>query len=185
MELSDQPHVHCVGYSKESAGKTLTQHLLEKGYKRLAFVASQLDSRTLARGRGYRDALLEAGLYDPKRELMVPDPSSIALGGRLLQRLLQQAPDTDAVFFCNDDLAQGALFECARQEIPVPSRLAVAGFNDLSASASTVPSLTTIATPRFDIGVQGASMLLALIEHQKVSRSSVDLGFKLTPRESA
>ncbi|HTN41291.1 MAG TPA: substrate-binding domain-containing protein, partial [Asticcacaulis sp.] len=148
-------------------------------------VASQLDSRTLARGRGYRDTLVEAGLYDPKRELMVPDPSSIALGGQLLERLLLQAPDTDAVFFCNDDLAQGGLFECARRHIAVPSQLAVAGFNDLSASASTVPSLTTIGTPRFDIGVQGATMLLALIEHQKVSRASVDLGFELKPRESA
>lgn len=116
---------------------------------------------------------------------MVPDPSSIALGGRLLQRLLKQAPDTDAVFFCNDDLAQGGLFECARQQIAVPSQLAVVGFNDLSASASTVPSLTTIATPRFDIGVQGANMLLSLIEHQTVSRSCIDLGFELKPRESA
>lgn len=185
MELSDQPHVHCVGFSQEAAGKTMTQHLLAKGYKRIAFVASQLDSRTLARGRGYRDALVEAGLYDQKRELMVPDPSSIALGGRLLQRLLQQAPDTDAAFFCNDDLAQGALFECARQQISVPAQLAIAGFNDLSASASTVPSLTTIATPRFDIGVQGANMLLSLIEHQKVNRSTIDLGFELKPRESA
>jgi len=185
MELSDQPNVHCVGFSQEAAGKTMTEHLLRQGYRRIAFVASQLDSRTLARGRGYRDALVEAGLYDPKRELMVPDPSSIALGGRLLERLLQQAPDTDAVFFCNDDLAQGGLFECARKQIAVPSQLAVAGFNDLSPSASTVPSLTTIATPRFDIGVQGASMLLALIEHQGVARSSIDLGFELRPRESA
>ncbi|ESQ81459.1 LacI family DNA-binding transcriptional regulator [Asticcacaulis benevestitus] len=184
MELSDQPNIHCVGFSQEAAGKAMTEHLLAKGYKRIAFIASQLDSRTLARGRGYRDTLVEAGLYDPKREVMVPDPSSIALGGRLLERLLQQAPDTDAVFFCNDDLAQGGLFECARRKIAVPSQLAVAGFNDLSASASTVPSLTTVATPRFDIGTQGANMLLALIEHQKVSHSSIDLGFDLKRRES-
>ncbi len=185
MELSNQSDVYCVGFSQEAAAEAMTEHLLRKGYRRIAFVASQLDSRTVARGRGCRDTLIKAGLYDPKRELMVPDPSSIPLGGRLLERLLQQAPDTDAVFFCNDDLAQGGLFECLRRGISVPSQLAVAGFNDLSASAYTVPSLTTVATPRFEIGAQGANMLVGLIEGQTVARSSIDLGFELKPRESA
>ena len=185
MELSDQPGIYCVGFSQEAAAEAMTRHLLQQGHTRIAFIASQLDSRTLARGRGYRDTMIKAGLYDPKREVMVPDPSSIPLGGRLLERLLQQAPDTDAVFFCNDDLAQGGLFECLRRGISVPSQLAVAGFNDLQASACTVPSLTSVATPRFEIGVQGANMLLALIEGQKVTRSSIDLGFELKPRESA
>ena len=185
MELSNQSDVYCVGFSQEAAAEAMTEHLLRKGYRRIAFVASQLDSRTVARGRGCRDTLIRAGLYDPRRELMVPDPSSIPLGGRLLDRLLQQAPDTDAVFFCNDDLAQGGLFECLRRGISVPSQLAVAGFNDLAASAFTVPSLTTVATPRFEIGAQGANMLLGLIEGQTVARSSIDLGFELRPRESA
>jgi LacI family gluconate utilization system Gnt-I transcriptional repressor len=40
----------------------------------------------------------------------------------------------DAVFFCNDDLAQGALLAAARLGVPVPQRVAVAGFNDLTAT---------------------------------------------------
>ena len=185
MELSDQPGIYSVGFSQEAAAEAMTEHLLKLGRKRIAFVASQLDSRTLARGRGYRDTLMRAGLYDSRRELMVPDPSSIDLGGRLLERLLQQAPDVDAVFFCNDDLAQGGLFECLRRGISVPTQLAVAGFNDLPASACTVPSLTTIATPRFEIGFQGAHMLMTLIDGDKITKSSVDLGFALKVRQSA
>jgi len=184
MELSEKPGIHSVGFSQEAAAEAMTEHLLARGRRKIAFVASQLDPRTLARHRGYRERLKQAGVYDPKRELLVPDKSSIALGGELLGRLLEQAPDTDAVFFCNDDLAQGGLFECLRRGIAVPRALAVAGFNDLPASACAVPSLTSIATPRFEIGMQSAAMLLELIEGRRVSSRNVDLGFELKARQS-
>ncbi|WP_245531304.1 LacI family DNA-binding transcriptional regulator [Asticcacaulis biprosthecium] len=185
MELSDREGTYSVGFSQEAAAQAMTEHLLAKGHRRIAFVASQLDPRTLARNRGYRDTIIKAGLYESHREVLVPDQSSVALGAALLRRLLEQAPDTDAVFFCNDDLAQGALFECLRRGIQVPNQLAVAGFNDLPMSECSVPSLTTIATPRYDIGVQSAHMLLALIEGQTVPRKTIDLGFQLRARESA
>ena len=184
MELSEKKGIHSVGFSQEAAGEAMTDHLLTRGRTKIAFVASQLDSRTLARHAGYRECLKRARLYDPKRELLVPDKSSIALGGELLGRLLEQAPDVDAVFFCNDDLAQGGLFECLRRNISVPQTLAVAGFNDLPASACAVPSLTTIATPRFEIGVRSAEMLLEMMEGRSVSPSKIDLGFELKARQS-
>ncbi len=184
MELSDRDGVYSVGFSHVAAAMAITEHLIHRGYKRIAFVAAQLDARTLARHRGYRDRLLTEGLYDSQRELLVPDSSSVALGGVLLERILQQSPDTDAVFFCNDDLAQGALFECLRRDIKVPEQLAVAGFNNLETSACTVPSLTTVATPRYEIGMQAANMLISLIEGRAPPRSSVDLGFELKARQS-
>jgi LacI family transcriptional regulator, gluconate utilization system Gnt-I transcriptional repressor len=184
MELSEKSGIHSVGFSQEAAAEAMIDHLLAQGRRKIAYVAAQLDPRALARHRGYRERLKRAGLHDPQRELLVPDKSSIALGGKLLARLLEQSPDTDAVFFCNDDLAQGALFECLRRKIAVPKTLAVAGFNDLPASACAVPSLTTIATPRFEVGVQSAAMLLDLIEGRSVARRKIDLGFELRPRQS-
>jgi LacI family transcriptional regulator, gluconate utilization system Gnt-I transcriptional repressor len=185
MELADWEGAYSVGFSQEAAGRAMTEHLISQGRQRIAFVASQLDSRTLARARGYRDALVRAGLYESQREVLVPDPSSVALGGILLDRLLRQAPDVDAVFFCNDDLAQGGLFECARRGIAVPTRLAIGGFNDLPACASTVPALTSVATPRFEVGRQSASMLLDLIDGRVVAKPRIDLGFELKPRQSS
>jgi LacI family transcriptional regulator, gluconate utilization system Gnt-I transcriptional repressor len=184
MELADWEGAHSVGFSQEAAGRAMTEHLIRQGRKRIAFVASQLDSRTLARGRGYRDALTRAGMYESQRELLVPDPSSVALGGILLERLMKQAPDVDAVFFCNDDLALGGLFECTRRGIRVPEQLAIGGFNDLPACASTFPSLTSVATPRFEIGKQSAAMMLNLVEGRPVAKARIDLGFELIPRQS-
>jgi LacI family gluconate utilization system Gnt-I transcriptional repressor len=103
----------------------------------------------------------------------------------LLTRLLRQAPDTDAVFFCNDDLAQGGLFECQRRGIAVPAQLAIGGFNDVPSSACIVPALTSVATPRYEVGAQSANMLMALLEGRALAKPHLDLGFELKVRESA
>jgi LacI family transcriptional regulator, gluconate utilization system Gnt-I transcriptional repressor len=82
-------------------------------------------------------------------------------------------------------LALGALFECQRRGIPVPDQIAIAGFNDLPSSAWSTPSITTITTPRYQIGFQAAQLLLQILDGQPPKKSRIDLGFTLTPRESA
>ena len=179
--------VRTVGFSQFDAGYAIGAHLAARGRRRIGLIAGQLDPRTRRRCDGWRQALRDAGCYDPALELMVPDATSVALGAELLERALAAHPETDALFLCNDDLAQGALFRCARLGIPVPERLAVAGFNDLAGAAWTVPPLTTVATPRRAIGVEAARLLIAGMEDSTQSRDeprSVDLGFRLMVRET-
>ena len=120
MGTTDAAGVYCVGFSQVEAGAALTRHLLARGRRRIAFVAAQLDPRTMQRAEGYRRALREAGCYDAKLELLSPERSSIALGARLLTELLATRDGIDAVFFCNDDLAQGGLLAAQRLGIRVP-----------------------------------------------------------------
>jgi len=176
---------YAVGFSQFEAGRAITRHLLERGYRRIGFLGAQLDPRVMERLAGYRAALQEAGLPYPAGEIFDPTPSSIGLGAQLLGQLRRQAPDCDAVFCCNDDLAHGLLFECQRHGIRVPQQLAVAGFNDLAASAWVYPALTTIATPRYDVGHAAAAMLLQLMKGETPVPARVDVGFSLVARESA
>ncbi len=185
MDLSTNPAQLSVGFSQHEAGRTMTRYLIEKGHKRIGFLGAQLDERTLSRAAGYRQAMQEAGLADERLEVMVPDPSSIALGAELLGRILAQAPDCDAIFCCNDDLAHGAIYQCQRRGIEVPEQLAICGFNDLPASAWMKPSVTTISTPRYRIGFEAATLLRNVIAGRAPAVGQVDLGFTLMPRESA
>jgi LacI family transcriptional regulator, gluconate utilization system Gnt-I transcriptional repressor len=184
MELSDNTSQYSVGFSQRDAGEAITRHLLDRGRRRIAFVAAQLDPRTLQRAEGYRRCLKAAGIYDPGLEVLSVQPSSMALGGELLTHLLEQHPDCDAVFFCNDDLAQGGLLAALRLKIEVPARLAVAGFNDLSGSDQMLPPLTTVATPRQAIGENAAKMLLDLMQGGSPAHHCIDLGFTLRVRQS-
>ncbi|MES2933869.1 MAG: LacI family DNA-binding transcriptional regulator [Pseudomonadota bacterium] len=184
MDLSDDPQRLSVGFSQHEAGYTMTRHLLNKGYAKIGFIGAQLDERAMKRAEGYRQALRDAGLYDIQRELLVPEPSDIALGVELVGRLLAMSPDCDAIFCCNDDLAYGAIYQCQRRQIRVPEQLAVCGFNDLAGSAWMNPSVTTIKTPRYRIGYEAAVLLRSVILGETPATHRVDLGFTLMARES-
>lgn len=184
MELDALPEAYCVGFSQTEAGEAMTRHLLDKGHRRIAFAAAQLDPRTLQRAEGYRRAMREAGAYDATLEFLDPRPSSMALGGELFATARQARPDCDAIFFCNDDLAQGGLLAALRTGVKVPGDIAVAGFNDLSGSDQMVPPLTSVATPRGAIGEASAKMLLQLMRGESPEKQAVDLGFSLALRES-
>lgn len=186
LPLSDTAEApYCVGFRQSEAGAMLTRYLLARGRKRVAFAAAQLDPRVMQRLYGWRTALQEANVYDPTLEWLNPASSSLELGGVMFAQIMGQTPAIDAIFFCNDDLAQGALLAALRMGIKVPERVAIAGFNDLTGSAQMLPSLTTVRTPRAQIGEAAANMLLSLMRGEPQPNNQIDLGFELVARESA
>lgn len=66
----------------------------------------------------------------------------------------------------------------------MPEQIAIAGFNDLPGSDQMIPPLTTIRTPRSEIGEAAAVMLLKLIRGEPVARHALDVGFSLIERQS-
>lgn len=185
MEVADTAPVDmCVGISHYAAGAAMAEYFLEGGYETPAVLASQLDRRTQRRVAGYLDRLQQAG-HTQTRVATSPNPSSVHLGGELLNDLLAAHPDTDAVFCGNDDLAWGAIFECQRRHLRIPEQLAISGFNDLEASACINPGLTSIATPLYDIGATAAKLMLQRLNGHIVANPIQDLGFNIKRRASA
>lgn len=185
MELGGPADALSVGFSQQEAGRAAARHLLERGRRRLGFIAAQLDPRVMQRADGFRQVLAEAGLYDASLEVLMPQPSTIGLGGESFSQLLARHGDVDGIFFCNDDLAQGAILEALRQGIDVPGQVAMVGFNDLPASAHLVPRLTSIRTPRAAVGKHAAQALLGLLDGKAGVPQTQDLGFELVVRESS
>ena len=184
MEASGSPGIFSVGFSQFDASVDMTRHLIAKGKRRIAFAGAQLDPRTLQRLDGYRSVMRAAGLHDARFEWLNPAPSSLALGGQMFEQIVGQQPPVDAIFFCNDDLAQGALLAALRLKIKVPQKVAIAGFNDLTGSDQMLPPLTTVRTPRAEIGSAAAVMLLKLMRGESVALPGVDVGYELVLRGS-
>ena len=185
METSGDDRVYSVGFSQSDAAADLTRHLIGRGRRRIAFAAAQLDPRTLQRREGWRQVMQCEGLFDPTLEWMNPAPSSMALGGLLFEQIMGQTPPIDAIFFCNDDLAQGALLAANRMKVGVPQRVAVVGFNDLTGSDLMLPPLTTVHTPLARIGEEAAALLLKLMRREAVPRHRVDVGYTVVVRQSS
>ena len=112
-------------------------------------------------------------------------PTSVSLGGTLFADLLAKAPDIDAVFCVNDDLALGTLFECKRRHISVPGQMAIVGFNDLEFVSSSVPTLTSVRTNRYEMGKNAATMVIEAMEGRRPEQKVVDLGYTVMVRQSS
>ncbi|TPL08502.1 MULTISPECIES: LacI family DNA-binding transcriptional regulator [unclassified Mesorhizobium] len=184
METGPDPVDMMVGFSHLDGGRAATEHLLEAGYRRIGFIGARMDPRSQRRLAGYRMAVEKAGLFDPRLITTTPVPSSVTLGRELFRDALAKMPTLDGVFCNNDDIALGALFECHRASIGVPKRIGIVGFNDLDMMQVAFPSVTSIRTPRYEIGRRAVAMALAAIGGKPPQQRVVDLGFELMRRES-
>lgn len=183
-ETGPAPFDMMVGFSHSAAARIAAQHLVEQGYRRIGFLGARRDERSTRRLSGFREGLLAAELFNPARVLFSDQPSSVPLGARQLGDLLSRDPDADAILCNNDDLALGALFECQRRGIAVPEAFGICGFNDVDMMATAHPTLTSVRTPRLEIGRQAMTMLLARLADEDSGPAVRNLGVELVARDS-
>jgi LacI family gluconate utilization system Gnt-I transcriptional repressor len=186
MELTDDPIDINIGFSQRDAGYAATRYLLDLGHRRIGHVRARLDARAHRRYEGYRRAMEEAGIDPAPYVAQTPRPSTVALGAALFAEILARAPDLEALFACNDDLALGALFECHRRGIRIPGDISIIGFNDQEFSSSSFPSLSSVATPRYAMGRRAAEIVLEIIRGSGMRPvdNRIDLGFSISARAS-
>jgi LacI family gluconate utilization system Gnt-I transcriptional repressor len=184
--VTERPIDMVVGYSNVKAAAEMTRYLVRRGYANIGYIGAfpADNDRARDRRRGYEVALSRAGRkIDPT--LCVETTLDVDAGSKAMATLLKRRPDVRAVFCSADAIAVGAMFECMRQHLPVPQRIALAGFDDLAIAGQVVPSLTTLRVPRYLIGQRAGEMIRDRLAGLPVKRQIVDVGFKLVPRDSA
>jgi LacI family transcriptional regulator len=168
-----------------AAGATQAmQHLLELGHRRIAAVTGPRGGKaSVDRRRGYYAALAEAGIA-PDPELEVEGDFRIPSGAELTARLLDLPEPPTAVFAFNDNMAIGALRAARARGIRVPEELSVVGFDDLEEAEIVTPALTTVRQPLAEMGRIAVSLLLRLLEGQRLEALHVELATRLVVRGS-
>jgi len=184
-QLASQPIDMTVGFSNRAAARAIVQHMIDRGYRRIAMMSEHQEEnpRSIVRRQGYADALAAAGLT-PDPALLIESSTDLGAAAQALRALRRQKRAPDAVFCGDDLLALGALFECQRQGWHVPRDIAVAGFGDLEYAAQACPSITTIHVDRISMGRSAGEMLLLALGGARPGRRSLDIGFSLIPRAS-
>jgi LacI family gluconate utilization system Gnt-I transcriptional repressor len=186
MELTSDPIDINIGLSHVDAGQAATRYLLGLGHRRIGHLSARLDPRARRRADGYRQAMREAEVDPAPLIAATPRASTVALGGELLADLLGRVRGLEAVFTCNDDLALGALFECQRRGIRVPEDISIIGFNDLEVCAAAYPAISSVSTPRYEMGRLAAEIVTRIIRGDGVrpQQRAIDLGFQIKERAS-
>jgi LacI family transcriptional regulator len=144
-----------------AGGYLATRHLLELGHRRIGYIGGPPHlSPVPDRSAGYRHALQKAGL--PIDEQLIVDGNFRDVGGYNGAQALFALPDPPtAIFAGNDLMAIGALAAARDAGIAVPTDLSIVGFDDIHLAGYINPPLTTIAQPKYELGVIAAELLLA------------------------
>ena len=160
----DLPGVHCIAIDERIGGRIATQHLIDLGHRRIAFIKrEQTSALSTERLTGYQEALTAASIaFDP--QLIIECAAGQVAGAQAMQRLLTLAEPPTAVFTHNDVLAMGALHAIHSAGLSVPHHISVVGYDDIASAAYFTPSLTTVCSPKAEMGVLAARTLLQLIQ---------------------
>ncbi|MEU1279818.1 LacI family DNA-binding transcriptional regulator [Streptomyces sp. NPDC005805] len=161
--------------------RQIAAHLLGLGHRRILHLASAVPSWTFdVRARALRTALTAA----PGVELTTaPSALDVDSARRAAETALTAPGPRPTALVCDDDiLAAGACKAARRLGLRVPGDLSVTGFDDLALATALEPELTTVRLPAEQIGEQGMSALLAVLDGRRPAPG--DLPVELVARGS-
>jgi LacI family transcriptional regulator len=183
IATAPDPLTCCVMVNEELGGYLAATHLLDRGARRLVFLAGCPDLRLIRRRlAGVERAVAEAGA-----SLGVVDAPELAISaGREVGRQMLLAQSMDGVVCPSDLLAVGIIQAATDLGIRVPDDLMVVGYDDNHfASESSIP-VSTVSLPGYRMGELAIELLLEEIHHGSghVHRT-VMLDPHLIPRRSS
>lgn len=182
------PGADQVAIDNVAAADEAVTHLLTTGRHRIGFLGHEvgpLSRSSMLRLEGYRRALARSG-HTPDDSLLVAREVGDALGAeRALGAALDAGLDVDALL-CREDLAAiGALRALRVRGIDVPRAVAVVGWDATVLTASTVPTITSVAPDTRALAERAVDLLLARIAGDDTPPQHVTVEYSLVLRESA
>lgn len=156
------PDVHVVGIDNVACGRMAAEALVQRGYRRLAFLGGpRTATSTQDRVAGFLGALA------PYPEIRVTTSYatdySFDAGRAEMQRLLTETPAE--AYFCGDDLlAVGALSAIEEAGLSVPGDIGLIGLNDMEMARWQLIGLTTIHQPVAQIIEAAIDLVVSIIE---------------------
>jgi LacI family transcriptional regulator len=172
-----------VGVDNVPAMRRLVGHLVERKYERVALVAGDLDTPTLAeRMRGYELALDDAGLTLDS-DLVLADREGPALTA-VLRRLLGSATRPPAIASSSVTLTAELLRVAKELGLRIPDDVAVVAFDTFAYSDLFSPQLTSVEQPAADIGRAAMGLLLRRMAEPDVSPRTLRLDGSLVHGDS-
>ncbi|GAB5491946.1 MAG: substrate-binding domain-containing protein [Phototrophicaceae bacterium] len=165
------PTVNSVGSDTAGGAEIALKHLYDLGHRRIALISGS-SRRYSIRDESYMAFHAHYNLPIDS-DLVIEGDFTREAGYTAMQQLLNLKNPPTAVFTANDSIAIGALKASKMMSWRVPEDISIIGMDDIYASTVTSPELTTIAKPKYDIGVNAARILLACIE-DKTQKTAVE-----------
>lgn len=151
----------------DEAARQATQHLIDTGSRRIAFVGgpNHLDM-VRRRKHGYLEALRDNRIpIDPS--LVACDKIDYGVAMQAVERLLSRPDRPDAILAFNDIITFAAFAAIKEMKFRIPDDVALIGFTDDAHAAYVTPRLSVIVDQSHLMGVTACRMLLRNIGGDK------------------
>ena len=168
-----------------NGARQATQHLIDLGHRRIGLIVGECYLETVKlRWAGMADTLRTAGISLAEGFVYEKGDFLPQSGYAGAEVLLNQNPPPTAIFAFNDLMAYGVLYYAQMHGWEIPGRLSVIGFDDILISTYTLPSLSTVVQPKYELGQKAAEMLLSRIQKSKEPLRNIVLPTQLIVRAS-
>ncbi|UQZ83596.1 Catabolite control protein A [Paenibacillus konkukensis] len=169
----------------EAGSYMAVRHLLQKGYRRIAFLnGSPQFSSSDDRRKGYERAMREAGIEPAGYPHWYYEGNySRTSGYRAAARIYEHREEIDAVFSANDRMATGLMQGLREFGWEAGRDIAIIGCDNSDAARVTDPPLTSVGVPFYEMGSLAADRLLSLVL-QEGEPFQLKLGTQLVVRQS-
>lgn len=180
--------VSCVVYDDYHAARDLTQMIIDKGYRKIAFIGVDEADKAVGylRKKAFLDVMAENGL-NAREEWLAVTSFDLVAGYEAMKTIIEQAGENrlpEAVFAVTDRLAIGAMQYLKEKNIRIPQQIGVAGIGASDLSRYVQPALTTVEYYNKEAGIEGARMLLDQIRENSNCPKKIVLGYRLIVRGS-
>lgn len=148
-----------VRFDNRRAIADMVGYLAERGHERIGYISGPPDLEvSRVRLAGFTQATAELGLEAGPDHIV--NGMFTATGGEAAMTELLERVNVTAALAANDLMAIGAARRLLASGIAVPDEMSVAGMDDIPIAAYGPVPLTTMRVPTYEIGRQGAALLL-------------------------
>jgi LacI family transcriptional regulator len=188
-EFKDFP-CNFVGVNDYRVGQLATEHLIARGFNRIAYIRGPVTHNGNSRAHGYWDTVRRNDLSIPDDYVIFVDETCDSngeiLGTKAMDTILDLIPRPDAVFCYNDAVAVGAMEKAFEAGLRIPADVAFIGCGNFHYSEKLRVPLSSIDQKARQLGECAAKMVNLILTKPPPARyRTVILEPELVVRESS
>ncbi|MBC5743448.1 LacI family DNA-binding transcriptional regulator [Lachnospiraceae bacterium MD308] len=172
-----------VGLEDERGGYEMTRHLLDKGHRRIAFLADNMEGVDYIRYIGHQKAFAEYGIRTREKDLLIIRPDMIERESSM-QELYTLSRNYTAFMCCSDYYAVMLMTYFRDRGVKIPEDLSITGFDDVMIARVSLPALTTVHQNPTKKGRLAVDYLLRMVQGEEPPEWDTKLPVELVIRDS-
>lgn len=147
------------------ASYAAVKYLLDKGHRNIGLAGAD-SSDTISgipRIEGYKKALIDFGIT-PQNNWIKFGNFSYESGIEAMKEFMKESTELTAIFCVSDDVALGVMSVAFANNLTIPENLSVIGYDNSRVSRMSIPPLTSVSQPFYEMGKSGCERVIDAIK---------------------